>query len=152
MATNKGKPLIFRGQRRRHLLVAGWRNRRFSSPPFICFMPCIYSRITHSGLPVPCIYGPKDFTTVGRGSYQRTLMVVVTILARDGIQRLHLFAPGSKICALYPSHSLLQLSTLRVVILPLATEDDFSTSNPRLLGLLVVTELTFIPMYKGLIT
>ncbi|KAE9594409.1 hypothetical protein Lalb_Chr18g0053481 [Lupinus albus] len=70
----------------------------------------------------------------------------------QGIQRLHLFAPGSKICALYPSHSLLQLSTLRVVILPLATEDDFSTSNPRLLGLLVVTELTFIPMYKGLIT
>ncbi|KAE9587547.1 hypothetical protein Lalb_Chr23g0274951 [Lupinus albus] len=28
VATNKGKPLIFRGQRRRHLLVAGWRNRR----------------------------------------------------------------------------------------------------------------------------
>ncbi|KAE9604283.1 hypothetical protein Lalb_Chr11g0069721 [Lupinus albus] len=72
-------------------------------------------------------------------------------LFNSGIQRLHSFAPGSKICALYPSPLLLPLSTLRVVILPLTTEDNFSTSNPRLLGLLVVTKLTFIPMYKGLI-
>ncbi|KAF1883559.1 hypothetical protein Lal_00037543 [Lupinus albus] len=71
-----------------------------------------------------------------------------SVLLLRGIQRLHSFAPGSKICALCPSPLLLPLSTLRVVILPLTTEDNFSTSNPRLLGLLV--QLWHQPCYQSL--